>query len=68
MIEHLDSYIDFYDDSHGVRRFHKFFAWYTKGAPDVRTLREKAFRAKTKQGMMEIIETFRKLTNPDIMV
>jgi len=63
MIKHLDSYIDFYDESHGVRRFHKFFAWYTKGVPNVRHLREKAFRTKTLKGILEIIESFRKLTN-----
>ena len=63
MIEHLNSCIDFYDASHGVRRFRKFFAWYTKGAHDVRPLREKAFRTKTKEDMLEIIKAFRKLTN-----
>ncbi|HAZ10548.1 MAG: tRNA dihydrouridine synthase DusB [Omnitrophica bacterium GWA2_41_15] len=63
MIDHMNSYIDFYDALHGIRRFHKFFAWYTKGVPDVRTLREKAFRTKTKEGMLEIIQSFRKLTN-----
>jgi nifR3 family TIM-barrel protein len=63
MIDHMNSYIDFYDALHGIRRFHKFFAWYTKGVPDVRPLREKAFRTKTKEGMLEIIQSFRKLTN-----
>jgi tRNA-dihydrouridine synthase B len=63
MIEHLDSCIDFYDASCGVRRFRKFFAWYTKGVHDVRPLREKAFRTKTKEDMLEIIKAFRKLTN-----
>ncbi len=63
MIEHMNSYIDFYDALHGIRRFHKFFAWYTKGVPSVRPFREKAFRTKTKEGMLEIIQSFRKLTN-----
>ena len=63
MIEHMNSYIDFYDEAHGIRRFHKFFAWYTKGVPSVRPFREKAFRTKTKEGMLEIIQSFRKLTN-----
>ncbi|MDP2921826.1 MAG: tRNA dihydrouridine synthase DusB [Candidatus Omnitrophota bacterium] len=62
MVKHLGSYIDFYDEPHGVKRFHKFFAWYTKGVPNVRTLRENAFRVKTLKGMLEIIESFRKLT------
>lgn len=63
MLEHLNSYIDFYGSSHGVRRFHKFFGWYTKGVQNVRVLREKAFRTKTKNEMLETIESFRKLTN-----
>lgn len=63
MIEHLDSCIDFYGSSHGVRRFRKFFGWYTKGVQNVRVLREKAFRAKTKNEILEIIGSFRKLTN-----
>lgn len=62
MIEHMDSYIDFYDEGHGIRRFHKFFAWYTKSIPNVRPFREKAFRTKTKEGMLDIIRSFRKLT------
>jgi tRNA-dihydrouridine synthase B len=61
MIEHLDSCIDFYDSSHGVKRFHKFFGWYTKGMPNVRILRENAFRAKTKSQMIAVIEAFKKL-------
>ncbi len=63
MIDHLNSYIDFYDALHGVMKFHKFFSWYTKGVPDVRPLREKAFRTRTKEGMFEIVDAFRKLTN-----
>lgn len=63
MIEHMNTYIDFYDALHGIRRFHKFFAWYTKGIPNVRPLRENAFRTKTKDQMLEIIQSFRKLTN-----
>ncbi len=57
MIEHMNSYIDFYDALHGIRRFHKFFVWYTKGIPSVRPFREKAFRTKTKEGMLEIIQS-----------
>jgi len=63
MIEHMNSCIDFYDEAHGIRRFHKFFAWYTKGIPGVRPFREKAFRTKSKEGMLDIIRSFRKLTN-----
>jgi len=58
MIEHMSAYIDFYGEIHGVRRFHKFFAWYTKGVHNVRPLREAAFRTKTKAEMLEIIQAF----------
>lgn len=61
MIEHMNSCIDFYDEAHGVRRFHKFFAWYTKGVPSVRPFREKAFCTKTKEGMLKIIQSLPKL-------
>jgi tRNA-dihydrouridine synthase B len=63
MIEHMNSYIDFYDALRGIRRFHKFFAWYTKGIPNVKPFREKAFRTKTKEEMLGIIQSFRKLTD-----
>lgn len=61
--EHLNSCIDFYGPVHGVKRFHKFFGWYTKGVQNVRALREKSFRVKTKNEMFDIIQSFRKLTN-----
>jgi len=61
ILEHLNACIDFYGPAHGVKRFHKFFGWYTKGVPDVRPLREKSFRVKTKDEMYAIIKAFRKL-------
>ncbi|MCX5692709.1 MAG: tRNA dihydrouridine synthase DusB [Candidatus Omnitrophica bacterium] len=61
--EHLNSCVDFYGPVYGVKRFHKFFGWYTKGVQNVRVLREKSFRVKTKNEMFEIIQSFRKLTN-----
>jgi tRNA-dihydrouridine synthase B len=61
--EHINACIDFYGPVYGVRRFHKFFGWYTKGVQNVRTLREKSFRVKTKNEMFEIISDFRRLTN-----
>jgi tRNA-dihydrouridine synthase B len=63
ILEHLNAGIDFYGPVLGVKRFHKFFGWYTKGVPDIRPLREKFFRVKTKEEMCEIIQAFRKLTN-----
>jgi tRNA-dihydrouridine synthase B len=55
MIGHLNSSIDFYGQHVGVTLFHKFFAWYTKGLPKVRPLRELAYRAKTVQDMQHAI-------------
>ncbi|MFA5388796.1 MAG: tRNA dihydrouridine synthase DusB [Candidatus Omnitrophota bacterium] len=63
MLGHLESYIDFYGAPRGVTRFRKFFGWYTKGISDVRSLRERAFRAKTKDELLEIIKSFRKLAD-----
>jgi tRNA-dihydrouridine synthase B len=63
MLEDIDASIDFWGSSHGVKRFRKFFAWYTKCVPNVRVLREKAFRANTKEEMLNLIRDFRKLTN-----
>jgi tRNA-dihydrouridine synthase B len=63
ILEHINACVDFYGPVYGVRRFHKFFGWYTKGVQNVRTLREKSFRVKTKSEMFEIIKDFRKLTN-----
>ena len=63
MIKDLDASIDFRGSSAGVKRFRKFFAWYTKCVPNVRVLREKAFRANTKEEMLNLIRDFRKLTN-----
>jgi tRNA-dihydrouridine synthase len=63
ILEHINACVDYYGPVLGVKRFHKFFGWYTKGVPDVRPLREKSFRVKTKEEMCEIIREFRKLTN-----
>lgn len=61
MLEHLDACIDFYKERNGVMIFRKFFAWYTKNLRKVRTLREKASRAKTRIDMLGIIEELKKL-------
>jgi tRNA-dihydrouridine synthase B len=62
-LDHLNACVDFYGPVLGVKRFHKFFGWYTKGVPDVRALREKSFRVRTKDEMCDIIKAFRNLTN-----
>ena len=55
MLEHLDASIVFYEERNGIILFRKFFAWYTKGIRNIRPLREKASRVKTKKDMEELI-------------
>lgn len=56
MIKHLDSCCDFYGEFRGVMIFRKFFGWYSKGIPDIKPLKEKAFHADTKGRMTDIIK------------
>jgi hypothetical protein len=39
--------------------FRKFLAWYTKGFRDVKPLKDRAFRAKTEEEMLELIAEFK---------
>ncbi|MCL5022865.1 MAG: tRNA dihydrouridine synthase DusB [Nitrospirae bacterium] len=59
MLGHLSACCDFYGEKRGTVLFRKFFGWYAKGIPDVRALRDEAFRAETKDAMQEIIEELR---------
>jgi len=59
MLKHLDASIDFYGKRNGVILFRKFYAWYTKGIRDIRQLREKSSRAKTKADMLGLILALR---------
>lgn len=56
MKSHLEACINFYGEQGGVIIFRKFFAWYSKGLPNVRQFREKSTRAKTKNEVLNIIE------------
>lgn len=56
MLEHLDAYISFYGERSGVVIFRKFFAGYTKAFRRVRHLREASSKAKTREGMVEVIQ------------
>jgi len=56
MLEHLDASITFYEERNGVILFRKFFAWYTKGIRNIRPLREKSSRAKTREEMIGLID------------
>jgi tRNA-dihydrouridine synthase B len=57
MLEHLNASIAFYGERNGVVIFRKFFGWYTKGFRKIRPLREKSSRAKTKEELIEIIQS-----------
>jgi tRNA-dihydrouridine synthase B len=57
MLEHLNECLWFYGERIGVVQFRKFFAWYTKGFMNVRHLREKSSRVKTKTEMEGIIRS-----------
>ncbi|MBU0547740.1 MAG: tRNA dihydrouridine synthase DusB [Candidatus Omnitrophica bacterium] len=59
MLEHLDASIAFYEERNGVILFRKFFGWYTKGIRNIRPLREKSSRAKTREEMVGLIELLR---------
>ena len=55
MLEHLDASVDFYGERNGVILFRKFFAWYTKYISNIRPLREKSSRVKTRLEMAAMI-------------
>lgn len=57
MLEHLGASIAFYQERNGVILFRKFFAWYTKGIRNIRPLREKCSRAKTRLEMETMINS-----------
>lgn len=59
MVEHLGGCVDFYGARNAVAVFHKFFGWYTKGFRKIRRLREKAFRSKSREDILAVIEEFR---------
>jgi tRNA-dihydrouridine synthase B len=61
MLRHLNLNCDYYGDKRGVILFRKLFAWYVKGLHEVRQLKDRAFKAETReemQGLMESIRTF----------
>jgi tRNA-dihydrouridine synthase B len=55
MMEHLNSYVDFYGERVGIVKFRKFFGWYVKGLRKIRPLREKCSRVKKAEEMIQII-------------
>jgi tRNA-dihydrouridine synthase B len=59
MMRHLDSCISVYGEKVGTILFRKFFAWYTRGITGMKPLREKAFRAETREQMVASIDEIR---------
>jgi len=55
MQKHFALSCDFHGERIGVIIFRKFFYWYTKKVVGIKPLREKAFRAKTKEEIINII-------------
>ncbi|MGD0336501.1 MAG: tRNA dihydrouridine synthase DusB [Candidatus Omnitrophota bacterium] len=55
MLKHLEANIAFYGERRGVLLFRKFFSSYTKGLRNIRPLREKASRVKTKKEVEGLI-------------
>ena len=59
MLHHLHLNCDFYGDKRGVILFRKLFAWYVKGLHEVRQLKDRAFKAETREEMQDLMETVR---------
>ncbi|MEW6026506.1 MAG: tRNA dihydrouridine synthase DusB [Planctomycetota bacterium] len=55
MERHFDLCCEFHGERIGVVVFRKFFYWYTKRLLNIRPLREKAFKTRTKEQMVEVL-------------
>ena len=60
MADHLISISAYHGPVTAPVVFRKFFAWYIKGFREVKPLKERAFRAKTADEMLELIAEFRR--------
>jgi tRNA-dihydrouridine synthase B len=58
MAEHLRAIAVYHGPVIAPVLFRKFFAWYIKGFREVKPLKERAFRAKTSEEMLELIAEF----------
>lgn len=56
--DHFTRFIEYYGEERGIRRFSKFFIWYTNGFSNVKYLRAKAQKTRTKNGMLDLIDEF----------
>ena len=59
MHRHFELSCGFHGERIGVIIFRKFFYWYTRRIAGIKPLREKAFRAKTKEEIINIINELR---------
>ena len=55
MLSHLDMCIELYGEEGGIKRFRKFFGWYSKGFHRIRPLRSAAFECRTRAEFAAII-------------
>ena len=61
MTSHLNLIVDFHGEHMGTLIFRKFFSWYCKGIHGIRDLKTRAFSAKARQQMIEIINEVREM-------
>jgi len=61
MKRHLDLVVDHHGESRGLSSFRKFVIWYTRGLPGIKPLRDKAFRAGSREELIEVIEELAEL-------
>jgi tRNA-dihydrouridine synthase B len=59
MADHLGLIDSYHGQMTAPVVFRKLFAWYIKGFRDVKPLKERAFKAKTTDEMLELIREFR---------
>ena len=47
--------VELYGEELGIKRFRKFFGWYSRGFHSIRPLRSAAFQCATREELAEII-------------
>lgn len=57
---HLELVVQHYGEKRGITCFHKFFIWYTRGLKGTKPLRNNAFRADTKDELLQAVEELRR--------
>jgi len=56
MKRHLELAAGHWGEKRGIGSFRKFFIWYTRGLHGLRPLRDRAFRAASREELLEVIE------------